>query len=72
MNKIDNGLKKLTESSSVVRGVGWEATAPLIGLSTKAQNKKNTTFFAFLRLFFALELTKKWFEASFETYTQGG
>ena len=29
-----------------------------IGLSTKMQNKKNTTFLALLRLFFALELTK--------------
>ena len=36
------------------------------------QNKKNTTFLVLLRLFFALELTKKWFKASFETYIQGG
>ena len=32
------------------------------------QNKENTTFLALLRLFFALELTKKWFKASFETH----
>ena len=36
------------------------------------QNKKNTTFLPLLRLFFALELTEKWFKASFETYIQGG
>ena len=31
----------------------------LIGLSTKMQNKKNTTFLTLLRLVFALESTKK-------------
>ena len=36
------------------------------------QNKKNTTFLARLRLFFALKMTKKWFKASFETYIRGG
>ena len=36
------------------------------------QNKENTTILALLRLFFALELTKKWFKASFETYIQRG
>ena len=36
------------------------------------QNKKNNTFLAFLSLFFALELTKKWLKAFFETYIQGG
>ena len=35
------------------------------------QNKENTTFLALLRLFFVLELTKKWFKASFETYSTG-
>ena len=34
------------------------------------QNTKNTTFLALLRLCFALELTKKGFKASFETYIQ--
>ena len=48
------------------------AITPSIGLSTKMQNKKNITFLAFLRLFFALELTKKWFKVSLETYIQGG
>ena len=43
-----------------------------IGLLTKKQNKKNTTFLALLRLSFALELTKKWFKAFFETYIQRG
>ena len=44
--------------SSVARGGG--ATAPPVGLSTKTQNKKNTTFLALLKLFFffALEWTK--------------
>ena len=42
---------------------------PPIDLSTKMQNKETTSFLALLRLFFfALELTKKWFKASFETY----
>ena len=36
------------------------------------QNKENTRFLAFLRLFFVLEWTKKWFKASFETYIQDG
>ena len=35
--------------SSVARGGGY---SPLISLSTKMQNKKNTTFLALLRLFF--------------------
>ena len=35
------------------------------------QNKKNTTFLGILRLFFALELIKKRFKASFETYLVG-
>ena len=43
-----------------------------IGLLTKKQNKKNTTFLALLRLSFALELTKKWFKAFFETCIQRG
>ena len=42
---------KGTASSSVARA-GYS-------LSTKLQSKKNTTFLALLRLFFALELTKK-------------
>ena len=41
--------------ASSVAGGGF----PPIGLSTKMQNKKNTTFLALLRLSFALELTKK-------------
>ena len=46
-------------SSSVARG-GWVAicTFPLIDMSTKMQNGKNTTFLALLRLFFELEWTK--------------
>ena len=50
-------------ASSVARG-GYSPLPP-IGLSTKMQNKKNTTFLALLRLVFALELTKKWFKVSF-------
>ena len=44
---------KGTAHSSVARGGGGYS------LSTKLQSKKNTTFLALLRLFFALELTKK-------------
>ena len=52
--------------------VGAIAPTPPIDLSIKMQNKENTTFLALLRLFFfALELTKKWFKALFETYIQG-
>ena len=40
-------------SSSATRGGG--GYSPPIGLSTKLQNKKNTTFLALLILFFALE-----------------
>ena len=43
-------------ASSVARGGGrGGATAPPIGLPTKMQNKKNTTFLALLRLPFALD-----------------
>ena len=58
---------------SVARGRGraGRGYSPPIGLSTKMQNKKNTTFLALLRLFIALELNKKWFKASLETYIQG-
>ena len=45
------------ESSSVARERGGGAVAP-IGMSTKMQKKKNTTFLALLRLFYALKLTK--------------
>ena len=46
--------------SSVARGGGGGGGrgSPLIGMSTKMQNKKNTTFLALLRLFYALEWTK--------------
>ena len=57
--------------ASSVAGGGGGYIFP-IGLLTKKQNKKNTTFLAFLRLSFALELTKKWFKAFFETYIQRG
>ena len=43
--------------SSVARG-GGGLIAPPIGMSTKMQNEKNTTFLALLRLFYALEWTK--------------
>ena len=43
-------------ASSVARGGG--AIAPPIGMSTKMQNEKNTTFFALLRPLNALEWTK--------------
>ena len=59
-------------ASSVAGGGGGGGLYPPIGLLTKMQNKKNTTFLALLRLSFALELTKKWFKAFFETYIQGG
>ena len=57
-------------ASSVAGGGG--GYIPPIGLSTKMQNKKNTTFLALQKLSFALEFTKKWFKAFFETYIQGG
>ena len=34
------------------------ASPPPIGMSTKMQNGKNTTFLALLRLFYALKWTK--------------
>ena len=51
---------------------GAFAPPPPIGLSTKMQNKKNTTFLALLKLVFGLEWTKTWFKLSFELYIQGG
>ena len=54
-----SAIKKIMlMSSSVARG-GGGAIAPLIGMSTKMQNGKNTTFLALLTLFYALEWTKK-------------
>ena len=62
---------KRNGGSSVARwGGGY---SPSIGMSTKMQNKENTTSLAFLELFFfALEWTKKRFKASFETYIPEG
>ena len=37
------------------RAGGGGSIASLIGMSTKMQNKKSTTFLALLRLFYALE-----------------
>ena len=68
----DNEMQYSYHGSSVARGeaggVGPQASP--IGQSTKTQNKKNTTFLGLLGLCFALEWTKKWFRASFETYLQ--
>ena len=49
-------------TSSVARGgggAGGSIAPPPVGLPTKMQNKKNTTFLALLRLSFALDYTKK-------------
>ena len=48
------------EVSSVARGEGGAegSIAPTIGISTKMQNEKNTTFLALLRQLNALEWTK--------------
>ena len=64
--KIWNVVLRVRVTFSSVGGGGGKLWPP-IGLSTKMQNKKNTTFLALLRLVFALESTKKWFKASFET-----
>ena len=52
-------LRVRVTSSSVGGGGGRGFIDPPIGLSTKMQNKKNTKFLALLRLFSALEWTKK-------------
>ena len=44
--------------SSVAREEGAGGYSLPIGMSTKQQNKKNTTFLALMRLFYALEWTK--------------
>ena len=51
---------EICATSSSVAGEG--ATALPIGLPTKMQNKKSTTFLALLRLSFALDWTKRWFK----------
>ena len=38
---------------------GGEHSSPLTGLTTKMQNKKNSTFLALLRMSFAVEQTQK-------------
>ena len=69
-NKCQTGWFTYSQKRSQV---GWGgAIASPIGLSTKMQNQKSTMFLALLRLFFALELTKQLFKASFETYSGGG
>ena len=50
---------KIWPGNNMVNSVARGGYNPPIGLSTKKQNKKNTTFLALLRLSFALELTKK-------------
>ena len=60
---IEKRKKILHTISSVARGGGRGGYSPPIGLPTKMQNKKNTTFLALLRLSFALDPTKKWFKA---------
>ena len=47
-----------TQNRSVARGWEGGGYSPPIGMSTKMQNGKNTTFLALLRLFYALESTK--------------
>ena len=56
--KLWNVVLRVRVTFSSVGGRG-EVYTPPIGLSTKMQNKKNTTFLALLRRFFALEWTKK-------------
>ena len=43
--------------SSVARGAGGYSPPPPIGMSTKMQNEKNTTFLALLRPLNVLEWT---------------
>ena len=57
IQKIWNVVLQVRVTFSSVDG-GGSYSLP-IGLSTKMQNKKNSTFLALLRLFFALESTKK-------------
>ena len=54
------------------KGGGRWGYNPLIGMSTKMQNKTNTMLLALLRLFYALEWIKIVIKTSFETYIQGG
>ena len=57
--KLWNVVLRVRVTFSSVGG-GGRVYSPLpIDLSTKMQNKKNTTFLALLRLVFALEWTKK-------------
>ena len=50
-------MKHVKNTSSVANG-GGGAIAPPIGMSTKMQNQKNTTFLALLRPLNVLERTK--------------
>ena len=56
--KLWNVVLRVRVTFSSVGGRGGVYTPP-IGLSTKMQNEKNTTFLALLRRVFALEWTKK-------------
>ena len=57
--KLRNVVLRARVTLSYVGGGGGGGYRPPIGLSTKMQNKKNTTFLALLRLVLALEWTKK-------------
>ena len=63
--KLWNVVLRVRVTSNRIGGEG--GYRPPIGLSTKMQNKENTTFLALLSLIFALEWTKKWFKTSFKT-----
>ena len=58
-------------ASSVARG-GYSPPPPPIGMSTKMQNEKNTTFLALLRLFYALEWTNSNLKHFRNIYLNGG
>ena len=56
LNKY-SGIEVLSRAYARGGVLGFKPPPP-IGLSTKMHNKENVTFFALLRLFFAMEWTK--------------
>ena len=53
-----DGFRTTALSQSVAEPGGWQGYTPLIGTSTKMQNKTNTTLLALFRLFYALQWIK--------------
>ena len=70
LTKIENSSP--VEVDIAASSVGGEAIALPLACRPKCRIRKILRFLALLRLFYALEWTKYWFETPFELYIQEG